>query len=154
MNRVRQAIVTGGCMTAALLAVAACGSSSKAATTLPSLPAVTGFITVPPAVTDVETTTTVFGGVPSASLPLGSPSTNTTTTTSASGTPDQTGAQSYTIVAKDTLFGIAKRYGLSAQTLADFNGWSDGTSHAIFPGDVIKLPASAKLVTTTTTAGK
>lgn len=50
----------------------------------------------------------------------------------------------YTIVAGDTLSGIAGRAGVSLEELIVANGWSDGSAHLIVPGDRIVLPAGAQ----------
>ena len=55
----------------------------------------------------------------------------------------------YEVEAGDTLSGIAAGYGLSLSELVDANEWTDGSDHAIFPGDVIALPADAVAVSTT-----
>ena len=55
----------------------------------------------------------------------------------------------YVVVAGDTLNGIAASHGLSLSELVEVNGWSDGSEHAIFPGDVIALPEGAVAVSTT-----
>ena len=55
----------------------------------------------------------------------------------------------YVVVAGDTLNGIAAGYGLSLGDLVAVNEWSDGSDHAIFPGDVIALPEGAVAVSTT-----
>jgi LysM repeat protein len=60
-------------------------------------------------------------------------------------TPGTAPVQNYTdyIVNKgDTLFGIAKNYNISLQTLLDINKFN--SNHVIKPGDIIKLPANTK----------
>lgn len=59
------------------------------------------------------------------------------TTTDAVAAADSAG---YTIVAGDTLSGIADRAEVSVADIVTANGWSDGSDHLILPGDVIKLP--------------
>jgi LysM repeat protein len=58
----------------------------------------------------------------------------------------------YTVDAGDTLSGIAASYGLTFEELIAANGWSDGAEHAIFPGDVVELPAGVVAVSTTRSA--
>ena len=48
----------------------------------------------------------------------------------------------------DTLSGIAASCGLSLNELVEVNDWSEGTDHAIFPGDVTCLPDDAVDVST------
>ena len=52
----------------------------------------------------------------------------------------------YEVEAGDTLSGIAAGHGVSLSELIDTNEWSDGSDHAIFPGDVIALPDDAVAV--------
>ena len=53
------------------------------------------------------------------------------------------GSATYTITAGDTLTDIAQRAGVSLAALIAANGWLDGNSHLIVPGDVITLPQGA-----------
>lgn len=62
-----------------------------------------------------------------------------TTTTSTTGTG--VAAATYTVVAGDYLSGIAAKVGTTVKAIVTANGWTDGTTHKIYPGDVIKLPA-------------
>jgi LysM repeat protein len=55
----------------------------------------------------------------------------------------------YVVDSGDTLSGIAAAYGVSLSELVYANDWSDGTDHAIFPGDVIALPDGTVAVSTT-----
>ena len=52
----------------------------------------------------------------------------------------------YTIVAGDTLSGIADRAGVSVADIVTANEWPDGGDHLILPGDVIKLPQGSSFV--------
>lgn len=63
----------------------------------------------------------------------------------------ESGGTSYQVVAGDTVSQIAKRFGLTADALATFNGWSDGVAHAIYPADPVKIPPGAKQTSTATT---
>ena len=56
----------------------------------------------------------------------------------------ESGGTTYKVVAGDAVSQIAKRFALTADALATFNGWSDGVSHAIYPGDSVKIPSGAK----------
>lgn len=47
----------------------------------------------------------------------------------------------YTIEAGDYLSGIATKFNTTVDAIVAANGWSDGAAHALFPGDVINLPA-------------
>lgn len=53
----------------------------------------------------------------------------------------------YTVVAGDTLSGIADRAAVGLDALVDANEWDDGIDHLIRPGDVIKLPDGATIST-------
>ncbi len=53
------------------------------------------------------------------------------------------GEQLYTVLAGDILVRIGKRYGVSAQAIADYNAWADGVAHLIYPGLKIKIPPGA-----------
>ncbi len=71
---------------------------------------------------------------------------SSTTTTAKGGTTPTTarsgaGAGTYTVVANDTLSGIARKSGTTIQAIIAANGWADGANHRINPGDVITLPA-------------
>lgn len=55
--------------------------------------------------------------------------------------PAQGGGETYTVVAGDTLSGIAQRYRTNYQTLAALNGIAD--PNKIYPGQVLKVTGSA-----------
>lgn len=89
-------------------------------------------------------------------------STTTATTVSTSVDPNGTvdGEQEYVVVQDDYLVKIAKRYGIQAQDIVDYNQWVDGFDHVIYPGLKIRIPPGAKTgvpvedpSATTTTAG-
>ena len=75
------------------------------------------------------------------------------TTTTSSIQPSN--VPTYVVVAGDTLSGIARRAGVTIDAIARSNSWADGAAHAIFPGDIVRLPADAKPIaspTVTTTS--
>ncbi len=87
-------------------------------------------------------------------IPPGAKDTGTDKTTTTSSTPPSSGP-TYVVVAGDTLSEIARRAGVTIDAISKSNSWTDGTAHAIFPGDVVRLPADAKPIaspTTTTSA--
>ena len=55
--------------------------------------------------------------------------------------PTGVGPTTYTVVAGDTLLGIAERYRVTVQELMYGNGL---TSHLIFPGQVLQIPAPSQ----------
>ena len=59
------------------------------------------------------------------------------------------GEQIYVILDGDILVRIAKKYGITAQQIVDYNQWTDGFAHVIYPGLKIKIPPGA----TTAAAG-
>lgn len=58
----------------------------------------------------------------------------------------------YTIVAGDTLSGIALSAGVTIDALVAANGWPDGPNHLLLPGDVISLPPGSSATQTPTVA--
>ena len=56
---------------------------------------------------------------------------------------DSPAGVTYTVQAGDVLVGIAGWFCVNADEVVSVNGWADGFEHALFPGDVIKIPASA-----------
>ena len=148
MQRRRTTASAVGVGALAVLVLAGCvapaDSGSKA--TLPSLQ--------PPVfITQAPTTTTT---IPLPTLPITVPGETTTlvpgfadgSTTTVAGGP-----QTYTVKANDTVLRIAQRFGVDAQALADYNHWSDGITHPIYPGTVIGIPAKTTTVTTTAVGG-
>jgi LysM repeat protein len=57
------------------------------------------------------------------------------------GTSSVSGATQYTVVAGDTLFGIAKRYHVTVNDIMVSNGL---TTHTIYPGQVLIIPPPTK----------
>lgn len=49
----------------------------------------------------------------------------------------------YRVRRGDALPLIADRYGITVAELVDYNDWSDGRFHAIFPGDQVRIPPGA-----------
>lgn len=122
----------------------------------------------PPSQTVVLGAGAVTTGDAATTVPSGGVATTGVTTTmpaaaGATTTTSVTGAKSYTILASDTVYSIARRCAQTADALATFNGWSDGASHLIHPGDIIELPCTpspsssssgSATTTVTTTTGK
>ena len=108
-------------------ALASCGTdggTGAGSLTTPKPITSAAFATVPPVPTTVATTAaTVAGG---ATTPVAID-----------------GEQLYTIRGGDYLFGIAKLYGKSADEIATYNQWAEGTLHSLYPGDTVKIPPGA-----------
>ena len=62
-------------------------------------------------------------------------------------------ATTYEVVAGDSIYGIASRFCVSAQSLAEANSWSDGVSHAIYPGDSLVVPSAGCVSNSITAPG-
>lgn len=138
--------------------VGSAGTGATSETTIPPL-ASTAFVTSPPVtVATVAPTTTV--PAPTADQVAVDAQAGATTSTIAGATPSSsagsgsgattaaTGGSAYTVIANDTVYGIARKHGVTADTLATFNQWSDGTAHPIYPGDTVRIPDGATAVTT------
>jgi LysM repeat protein len=126
-----------------LVAISACGSgggtNAPPQTTIKLVQA--DYVTAVPIFTSTLPPTTVAG------------QTSTTLASSVSG------EQEYVVVSGDILSRIAKRYGITAKAIADYNQWTDGIQHLIYQGLKIKIPPGATIlpaggVTTTTVKGK
>jgi LysM repeat protein len=142
----------GGIGLAALFSLSACVPSAtpKTADTLAPLvlPVPTTPVVTAPAIAGVQTTildansavtlATVATTVPPATA---APNTTIPTSTSTTVNPNTT-PSTYTVAAKDTVSGIGRRCGLTPQALADYNSWTDGIAHPIYPGTVVKLPCT------------
>jgi LysM repeat protein len=76
----------------------------------------------------------------------------TATTSGATTTTSATGPGTYTIVAKDTLYGIAKKCAIGPAELASYNDWTDGVNHLIIAGQKIKMPCVPKATSTDSTS--
>ena len=92
------------------------------------------YVTVAPILTSTVPPTTVVN------------QTSTTLSTSVAG------EQEYIVVNGDYLTRIAKKYGISAQAIADYNQWTDGVNHLIYQGFSIKIPPGATIVAAGTPA--
>ena len=55
----------------------------------------------------------------------------------------------YTVLAGDSMYAIASRFGVKAEDIASYNAWADGILHPLSPGQVILIPPGAANVTTT-----
>jgi len=156
---------------AALVGLSACVPSAdgdkKTIDTLESLP-----VTLP---TSTSTSTTIIPGsdaviitagtvVQPTAVPTVVPPTEATedsatattavtaTTSGATTTTSATGPGTYTVVANDTLFGIAKKCSIGPSELAAYNDWKDGIAHLIIAGQKIKMPCVPKQTSTDSTS--
>ena len=95
--------------------------------------------------TGAPAATTIKVGLPSYVTQV--PIITSTTVAVATTVPGQVGAvsgeQAYTVVGGDLVVRIAKKFCISAKTLADYNAWAEGITHPIFPRDVIKIPPNS-----------
>ena len=138
----------------ATLSLAACvqpASNGKTSVTLAplALPPVTSMTTsvavpvgsaaAPPSQTVVLGPGSVSTGDAATTIPTAATAI-TAVTGGAATTTSVGGGKSYTILASDTLYSIARRCAQTADALATFNSWSDGANHLIHPGDVIAMP--------------
>lgn len=55
----------------------------------------------------------------------------------------------YTVLAGDSMYAIASRFGVKAEDIASYNAWADGILHPLSPGQVILIPPGAANATTT-----
>ena len=74
----------------------------------------------------------------------------TTTTTTTIPTADGGGGvspneQTYTVKSGDSISKIAGLYGITMEQLVNYNSWTEGTSHDLFAGDVVKIPPQASI---------
>lgn len=109
-----------------MLGVSACGSSGGTNAS----PVTTIKMSAPDYITAVPILTSTVPSTTLAALP-GDP------------TATVAGEQEYTVLAGDILVRIGKKYGVSAQAIADYNTWADGVLHLIYPGLKIKIPPGA-----------
>ena len=54
-----------------------------------------------------------------------------------------TGEQQYTVVAGDSLIGIAAMFGVAPDIIANYNVWFDCLDHPLFVGDTVLIPPGA-----------
>lgn len=57
--------------------------------------------------------------------------------------------QVYTVASGDSLSRIAGLYDITVDTLVNYNGWSDGSSHLILPGDQVLIPPNTPVAGST-----
>lgn len=57
--------------------------------------------------------------------------------------------QVYTVASGDSLSRIAGLYDITIDTLVNYNGWSDGSSHLILPGDQVLIPPNTPVAGST-----
>ena len=131
LTGMKSRVVAVGFSVLSLVGVAACGSGSGTG----AAPATTikvgtpSYQTLPPVVTSTTVAPTLPG--------------------QAAGTP-VANEQSYTVVSGDLVVRIAKKFCVKAQDIADYNGWTEGITHSIFPGNTIKIPPNGCLPGTAT----
>ncbi|MCU1400150.1 MAG: hypothetical protein JWN62_3259 [Acidimicrobiales bacterium] len=53
--------------------------------------------------------------------------------------------QDYAVQSGDYLIGISNKFCVTAQQIADYNGWVDGIAHPLQPGTPLKIPAGGCL---------
>lgn len=121
-----------------LLLVTACGGGGTEAGTSNNLTPIAGssYVTIEPATT--TTTTTLPEGADTGLQPGDT-------------SPVE---QTYTVQSGDSVFKIASLFGVSPEVLANYNTWPDGINHAIFIGDVIRIPPDSQVPDIAGTAGE
>ena len=141
----------------AAIAMASCidpATNSTTETTLTPLVA-PSYVTLAPATSTTlpgESTTTtappnVAGTTAITILPPSTEPATTPASAPSSTSVAASGGGTYTVAANDTVYGIARKHGISADALADLNGWSDGSAHSIYPGDKVTVPDGATATT-------
>lgn len=131
-------LLVAGCSTAG-------GANNSANTVLPLTSA--NVVTLPPVPVASSTQSSALETDSTTTLAPGA----VTVVTAGAPATAESGGTTYKVVAGDTVSQIAKRFGLTADALATVNSWSDGVSHAIHPGDSVKIPPGAKESSTATT---
>ncbi|MBU3719096.1 MAG: LysM peptidoglycan-binding domain-containing protein [Actinobacteria bacterium] len=120
MSAVRRPLVSAIVIASASFGAVACGSDPNASSTTLRPLTSTNYATTPPSV--------VVTVDPANTLP-----------------PPLT----YTVLAGDSMYAIASRFGVKAEDIASYNAWADGILHPLSPGQVILIPPGAANVTTT-----
>lgn len=125
--RLTRAVVLAPLFALAGLVVASCGEASSASSTTVANMGPTNYQTLPP------------------------PSSTNPPTTLPAALPGQitTMEQSYTVMSGDYLNLIADMFQISPTAISNANGWD--STHRLYPGDVIKIPAGAIVPLPTTT---
>lgn len=111
------------CGAGSLLLLTSCGGEETGARTTIAEVQDNSFVTQPPA----TTSTTV------APAPVPVPGDVSTV------------EQAYTVVRGDSLSRIASIHGIELDALINFNGWTDGISHPINPGETVRVPPNSKI---------
>jgi LysM repeat protein len=94
-------------------------------------------IQIPPGYTiPAETTTTTTAATAATTGSTDSTAAGEETST----TVDTSQGGSYEVQAGDYLAGIATKVGSTVDAIVAANGWADGASHPLYPGDIIKIP--------------
>lgn len=125
MNVRRRASVASAFALATALVAGACGTEEDANRRTPVQVQSTSYVTLEP-----ETTTTTIAPADTTIPPEGAVSDR---------------EQLHTIVGGDSVWGIANRYGITPQELAEYNQWADGIDHFLTVGDTVAIPRGAKI---------
>jgi LysM repeat protein len=91
---------------------------------------------------------TTIAEVQSTSYVVQPPITTTTTTTLPSEVPEgviDPNEQTYTVQSGDSVYGIARKFGLEPTVLANYNSWPEGINHPVFVGDIVKVPPQSQV---------
>jgi LysM repeat protein len=97
---------------------------------------------------DAEGARTTLGTVQTTSYVVEPPVTTTTTTTLAPDVPAgqvDPNEQQYTVQAGDSVYKIARMFGLTPDALANYNSWPEGIAHPLFQGDIVKIPPNSQV---------
>lgn len=107
------------------LGLAACGDNGAASTNAPAAVRPTSYVMLEP-----ESTTTTIAAA------------NTTLPAEGAIDPNE---QTYVIVARDSVYGIAEKHGITPDQLVQYNQWADGINHFLVVGAEIKIPPNARV---------